>query len=269
MIKSIIKKAFDRLGYQVCRRKPDNPQERPQENPFLEMRRLVQAANPIIFDVGAHHGHISLNYRRLFPTATVYAFEPFPESYAILKKNTSADPMIKAFNFGFSDVAGPKLFSSNTSSATNSLFESDDRGTGIWGEGLLETSRRITANFVTIDRFIAEGNIPTIDILKLDVQGAEYLVLKGAEQSIAASRIGLVYSEIITQPTYKNQKQLHEMLGIFHHYGFELHNIFELSTTKDGRLRQIDAIFTMKPAGLTGTIAQAEVDLTRRWSSAT
>lgn len=101
----------------------------PHKNPFEDMKRLLPAsATPIIFDVGAHHGHVSLYFRRLFPSATIYAFEPFPDSYEQLRKNTSTDTMIKAFNFGFSDVEGTKLFFSNTSPATNSLFETDDRG---------------------------------------------------------------------------------------------------------------------------------------------
>lgn len=240
MIKSFIKKAFELFGCQIIRSKSVPL----TEDPFEAMRRLVSAStSPIIFDVGAHHGLVSLHYRRLFPNATVYAFEPFSESYQQLRKNTAADPMIKAFNFGFSDVVGSKLFSTNVSSATNSLFETDDRGAETWGKGVLETTRRITASFSTIDRFVAEMNIPSIDILKLDVQGAEYLVIEGAAQSLAAARINIIYSEIIIQPTYKNQKELHEVLGVFYDCGFRLHNIYDLSRTSDGKLRQIDAIF--------------------------
>ena len=243
MIKQIVQSAFARLGYRISRVVP-NP---PKEDPFEEQRRLVAAAeNPIIFDVGAHHGHTSLHYRNLFPSAIIYAFEPFPQSYEKLRKNTSADPMIKTFDFGFSDVHGTKLFHSNNSSSTNSLFETDPRGGETWGRGLLETSRQITLPFTTIDRFVAEAGIPLIDILKLDVQGAEYLVLEGARQSIEASRISLIYSEIITQPTYKCQKELHEVLRIFHDCQFMLHNFYDLSLSRDGKLRQLDAIFTKR-----------------------
>ncbi len=239
MIKPLINKACGLFGYQVIRAHTVPP----SDDPFEDMRRLVSApAAPIIFDVGAHHGRVSLHYRKLFPTATVYAFEPFPESFEQLKKNTAADPMIKAFNFGFSDVAGSKLFSNNASSATNSLFETDDRGAEAWGKGL-ETTKRITASFSTIDQFVTEMKIPAIDILKLDVQGAEYLVLEGAAQTLAAGRVNLIYSEVITQPTYKNQKELHEVLGRFHDRGFRVHNIYDLSRTNHGALRQIDVIF--------------------------
>jgi FkbM family methyltransferase len=240
MIKSLLNKAFGLLGYQVIRANSVPP----SDNPFEDMRRLMAAtAAPVIFDVGAHHGRVSLHYRKLFPTATVYAFEPFPESFEQLKKNTAADPMIKAFNFGFSNVAGSQLFSTNASSATNSLFETDERGAAAWGKGVLETTGRITASFATIDQFVAEMKIPAVDILKLDVQGAEYLVLEGAAQTLGAGRVNLIYSEVITQPTYKNQKELHEVLGLFHNRGFRVHNIYDLSRTDHGDLRQIDVIF--------------------------
>ena len=240
MIKRLIKKVFERLGYDISL-----SQDRSRENPFEEQRCLVKSPdNAIIFDVGAHHGETSLLYRQLFPSATIYAFEPFPDSFEELRKNTAGDPKVKVFNIGFSDADGPKPFCFNQSSATNSLFETDDRGAETWGGGVLETSGHVTLPFTTIDRFVAAHNIHFIDILKLDVQGAEYLVLKGAEQCIGASKIGLIYSEIITQPTYKGQKLLHEMLSMFHDSGFSLHSFYDLSCASNGKLRQLDAIFT-------------------------
>ena len=247
MIKPIIKKAFARLGYQIIR---TSAFDAVSDDPFQEMRRLF-ASTPVttIFDVGAHHGHVSLSFRRLFPHSTVYAFEPFPESFERLSRNTAADPLIQPLKFGLADVEGARLFSSNASSATNSLFESDNRGAETWGPGLLETDRRISLPFSTIDRFVVDRNIRSIDILKLDVQGAEYLVLKGAEQLLAQSRIKLIYSEVITQPTYRNQEPLHQVLRMFHDYGFLLHNVYALSRTSEGKLRQFDAIFTLASRG--------------------
>ena len=239
IIKLFIKKAFERFGYKLLR------STAPSQDPFEDLQRLANASTtPIIFDVGAHHGHLSTRFRTLFPGSTVYAFEPFPDSFEHLRMNTSGDPSIKMFNFGFSNTEGPKQFSSNLSSVTNSLLETDDRSAVTWSPGYLETASRITVPFSTIDRFVEEMNIPAIDILKLDVQGAEYLVLEGAARSMAASRINLIYTEIIIQPTYKEQRELHEILRMFHEYGFMLYNLYNFSRTKDGTLRQVDAIFT-------------------------
>lgn len=239
MVKTVVNRLFARLGYQVtrCGSIPVG------EDAFQVMQRLVRGNTPIIFDVGAHYGETSLSFRKSFPSAAIYAFEPFAESYRELAKNTAVHSAIQTFNFGFSDTEGPKLFSNNISSATNSLLETDSRGSDTWGKGLLETTSRISLPFSTIDQFVASHSLPSIDILKLDVQGAEHLVLKGAEQTIRASRVGLIYSEVITQPTYQHQKALHEVLEMYHDYGFRLHNIFDLQTTAGGALRQIDVIF--------------------------
>jgi FkbM family methyltransferase len=242
MLKSSIKRALGLLGYRIVRIK--------EQDQFSAMQRLTSASpNPIIFDVGAHHGYLSLHFRSAFPGATVYAFEPFPESFERLKQNTSGDPRIKAFNFGFCDGEGTKLLSANANSATNSIFETDERGHEVWGTGMLETIRRVPSAFSTIDLFMAKMGIPSVDILKLDVQGAEYLVLKGAAQSLAASRIKMIYTEIIIQPAYRDQKRFHEVLQIIHEYGFELRDFYDPSYTADGKLRQVDAIFTPAAEG--------------------
>jgi hypothetical protein len=80
-------------------------------------------------------------------------------------------------------------------------------------------------------------------LLKLDVQGAEPLVLKGGEGLLRSGRVRLVYTEIMTLPTYAGQAELHEFLSMMRGYGFELFNIFNLSTTAAGQLRCVDAIF--------------------------
>jgi FkbM family methyltransferase len=126
------------------------------ENPFLVMQRLlIGVEQPIIFDVGAHIGEVSRAFREFFPTSTIYAFEPFPESFAKLQDNTSSDPNIKAFNFGLSEQDRMRDFHSNPSSATNSLFSTDERGPRTWAAGLLETKEIIQAEFRSIDSVVA------------------------------------------------------------------------------------------------------------------
>jgi FkbM family methyltransferase len=237
MIKATAKTLIARLGYTIA------PVSTALPDAFSEIERLCRTAvNPVIFDVGAHHGLVSLRYRDLLPGSTVYAFEPSPVSYERLKEHTAADPMIKPFNLGLADTTEVKPFSSNRLPATNSLLETDDRAASIWGQGLLETIERSDVPFKSLDDLVSEMHIPAIDILKMDVQGAEYLVMRGAEKAIADSRIGIIYTEILVAPTYSGQKPLDEVLRMFREYGFELHNIYNLDT-KNGRLCQVDAIF--------------------------
>ena len=240
-MKRLIKKIAHQLGYRVQRISPATP----TANPFNEMKRIFQHVDePIIFDVGAHHGQTAGRFREIFPNSTIYSFEPFPESFDQLRQNTRNEPNTKIFNFGLSDRNGVLKFYSNPSSATNSLLSTDINGPKTWNEGLLETKKIIEAEFRTLDSVISEEHIPEVNILKLDVQGAEHLVLKGAISAIQNGQVDLIYSEIITQPTYVDQKRFDEALEVFYDCGFDLLNIFNLSLTENGRLRQVDVIFT-------------------------
>jgi FkbM family methyltransferase len=248
-MKKAVKRLFNVFGYRIGRLTVPDPftmsDSFTEPDPFTAMQSLlVGIKEPIIFDVGAHHGLVSRHFRSLFPSSTVYSFEPFPDSFEELRINTASDPRIKAFNFGLSDRNGAQSFHSNPSSATNSLLATDELGSFTWGDGLLETQNVVKAEFKTIDSVLDAMNIPRIDILKLDVQGAEPLVMEGALSACRTGIIGLVYSEIIIQPTYKGQKRLDESLATFYANGFDLFSIYNMSFTAEGRLRQVDVIFT-------------------------
>jgi FkbM family methyltransferase len=202
-----------------------------------------------IFDVGAHIGQTANEFRRRFPKARIFSFEPFPNSFQTLSANFELDPKTKVFNYGFAEKLGKFPFHDNSSSATNSLLSTDAMGSVTWGEGLLETNQIIQAEFKTIDYVVRDLNIEKIDILKLDVQGAEFKVLKGAAETFKTRIVDIIYSEIITQPTYSEQKRLDQALAIFYDAGFELHNIYDLNSSSDGKLRQFDVIFTRSDRG--------------------
>ena len=239
-----VSQIFRRFGFHIRR----IPAPSMSCDPFQMMQHLCKAIpEPIIFDVGAHDGSFALEFAKLLPNAQIYAFEPFPESFAKLIINTRNWPRIHCFNFGLSDLAGVQKFHSNSSSSTNSLLVSDPVGQKIWGKGLLETTAVIDAQFDTLDTVVREMKLPRIEILKMDVQGAETLVLKGAQRSCELGLIGIVFSEIITQPTYKGQLRLDLALSAFYDRGFDLFKLFELNHDARGYLRQLDALFVRDP----------------------
>jgi FkbM family methyltransferase len=221
------------LGLSLVRAAPDA---------FLEQRRLIDKEAITILDVGAHFGMVTGRYKELFPQATVYALEPFPESFLKLQKNTQGYGKVHPINIGLTDRAGLLPLHDNTLSATNSLLDPDEAAEETWGLGTVKSKGTVMCSFDTLDHFTAEKGIEFIDILKLDVQGLESRILDGAEACLASKRIGLIYSEIIIMPTYKGQKPFWEVLRRFDQCGMVLHNIYDLSIVR-GRLRQVDAIF--------------------------
>lgn len=125
---------------------------------------------------------------------------------------------------------------------TNSLLATDCRAAKYWGPDLLDTDGQLDVETATIDAFCDEASIGHIDILKLDVQGAEYAVLKGAERMLDRHSIGVVYLEIIVAPTYSGQKSLQDYLALFASRGYELFDCYNPVRWR-GRLLQTDNIF--------------------------
>jgi hypothetical protein len=60
----------------------------------------------------------------------------------------------------------------------------------------------------------------------------------------------MIYTEIITQPTYIGQLRFDEALKAFYGAGFDLHYVYNLTASKSGKLCQVDALFTSdEPSG--------------------
>jgi len=196
----------------------------------------------VIFDVGAHVGRLTRIYRQLFPLAFIYSFEPFPQSFQVLRNSAKADPRIFCQEIALSDQTGTARFSVNTNSQTNSLLTTDPRGASFWGTGLLDTTTRIEVPTTTLDLFCREAQIPHIDILKMDVQGAEFSVLTGAANTLADQRISLIYTELITCPTYDGQHKLHEYLVLLDSLGYEFLDFFN-PLRRNSQLIQADLVF--------------------------
>ncbi len=240
-MKKVISKVLATLGYKIEKRKSK------EAIIFEVQKKLSQRESPItIFDVGANVGGTVLEYHKTFGSqCRIYAFEPFADSFDQLEKNTRAYPNISVFQKALGHETGETIFNVNSFPDTNSILDSTAAGISNWGEGLLETQEKIKVPMQTIDDFVREQGVAKIDILKLDTQGSEYLVLEGAKKSIAAGLIKLIFMEMIVMPTYRDQKDLHEILKLLKDYGYDLYNLYK-SLNPEGQLRFLDGIFVYK-----------------------
>ena len=235
LIKQTLRRSLGLLG---CESRRDAP-----SLSALEVQRLlVERESPMIFDVGANVGTVTQDYRRLFPTAVIHAFEPFPESFAWLVQNTASDPNVFAHELAVSDHKGTCLLNSNASAVTNSMLATDPRGREAWGEGLLETAKQVEVQTTTIDSFCQENGISAVDILKLDIQGAELIALDGARDSLSRQAISLIYLEIILADTYRGQPKLHEYIQWLDSVSYRLFDFYN-PVRSNLELIQLDAIF--------------------------
>ncbi|NQU33321.1 MAG: FkbM family methyltransferase [Bacteroidetes bacterium] len=245
-MKKTIKKLFEIIGYQISRYSD-------KTDAFKMQKQLIgNTDNKVtIVDAGAYIGDVTLIYNKLFPNCEIFSFEPFYNSFLKLQQNTSLFKNITVINKGLADQVKFSKFQSNRWPDTNSIFKSAPDADAIWAskggtKGKLDTIETIEVEITTVDDFVQTHAIDKIDILKMDVQGAEYLILNGATKSLNSGIIKLIYLEIITLPSYEGQIYFDETVRLIRSFGFELFNFYNYSLTDAGKLRMVDAIFVKR-----------------------
>lgn len=140
---------------------------------------------PTIIDVGAHLGSFSLTASRFFPQAQIFACEPVQITFELLKKNCNKTKSIKPIKLALSDKKiKDKIYFVRNKLAFSSLFS--DRF--LWSNN--PKSQSVQLN--TLDNFIANRKINKIDILKIDAEGSEEKILKGASQALSKTRFLII-----------------------------------------------------------------------------
>ncbi|MEX2287043.1 MAG: FkbM family methyltransferase [Planctomycetaceae bacterium] len=214
-------------------------------DPFEAQCRLMSGlakSDITIFDVGANKGQTAANYRRRFPAAEIYCFEPFPESVATLQAAFSNDEHTHVVPKAVAEKSGTATFYVTKFDATHSLLPRFTSGRRYYPEwaGPKET---IDIEAIALDDFIGDKRISTVDILKMDVQSGELLVLRGAQSLLRTAGVSLIYTEIMFVPHYEGSPLFHEMTSYLSGFGFSLFQIYNLHTAPNGQLRFGEAIF--------------------------
>lgn len=236
MFREVLQSAVSRAGYRIKRKAIGDD--------YLQelVWQVGDTAQPVIFDVGAHRGETARTFTQAFPDADLYCFEPFAESFAVLKNHKSDYPRANLINAGLSDSSGVQQFNVNVGSPTNSLLALDSRAAKTWSHSGLTPSRQESCQFYTLDDFLTKQDIKTIDLLKIDVQGAEYRVLQGGASSLGAGRVRVLYLEIILGPTYVGQWEMGEYLSYLESMGFRVAGLYNFAYGAQRELIQLDAL---------------------------
>jgi FkbM family methyltransferase len=142
------------------------------ENRQRALARVMQPGD-VFLDIGAHTGFFTLLGSRLVgPEGTVIAFEPLPRNVHFLRVHLATNDInnVRIVEAAVSDSAGEALFSEGPNSYT----------------GELSRDGHIKVRTVTLDDLLANRLIPSASVVKVDVEGAELAVLRGAARLLAS-----------------------------------------------------------------------------------
>ncbi len=177
-------------------------------------------SNAVIIDCGAHTGGDSLEMSRLFPAATIHAFEPVPDVYKLLEQYTSRVPNIKRYKLALSDKESTAFMfvSSGQSDASSSLLTPhahlDDHPDVLF-------ENKIEVKTITLDDWARKNNITHVDFLWLDMQGFEYQMLQASSQILPT--VKAIHTEVSMKETYKGCKLYPEIRSWLENKGFYVH----------------------------------------------
>jgi len=179
MIKQTLRNGLLRLGVYVSRA---------SSIPFgVDAYADIAALEPsvaVAFDVGANRGQTVARMRAHLPNVRIFSFEPVASTFTILKNNVNRDRGVECLQMALGDLKGQ---------AEIAISKVSDRNTLSALAGPDHTTEVISVT--TVDDFVAERNLERIDILKMDTEGYESAVLRGAAKSFEANRIGFVLAE--------------------------------------------------------------------------
>lgn len=155
----------------------------------FETELFLSAVEPgmVIADVGANIGyHTLLAAMATEGEGRVFAFEPEPVNFALLVRNVELNeyPNVTAVQRAVSNEAGEAL-----------LFRDESNwGAHSLSDGNVSEEDTLRVETVTLDGYFEQAGVDRIDVLKLDVQGAEGLALEGARRVLQSPDI-LVFTE--------------------------------------------------------------------------
>ena len=141
---------------------------------FLES--IVEEGMNVI-DIGANVGITTVIVaKKIGRRGKLYSFEPTPEYFNILKENVSSNGLenVKVYELAVTDKAGRAPFYQKGLSS-GVVFE--------------EGAKKLEVPTTTIDRFLSEEKIETINLINMDCEGSELLVLKGAKKTLQKNKV--------------------------------------------------------------------------------
>jgi FkbM family methyltransferase len=163
------------------------------ERPELEFILKMLEPGMTFFDIGANVGVFSVAAGKTLQAtqSRIYAFEPCPATFAILEKNLHENGLtsVRAYSMAVSERSGEASLYVNAAmkDGLNSLEDPS--------HGDAEVVGTVAVRATTLDEFIAEHDIPGVDVMKVDVEGAELLVFRGARGLLAREDAPLILYE--------------------------------------------------------------------------
>lgn len=218
-------------------------EEWPEEALSAGMKLLSKniSDKTIIIDVGAHRGESLSSFDKNSKKSYLYiGMEPNPDAYSDLIKIANAIKSDKSNIHCLTSAVGNKdgkvKFLKTKESAVGGIL-SPVKGLAERvpsGDHLIEEEFEV--DLVTVDSLVKQFNLESIDVLKIDTEGYDLEVLKGASDTIKAKLPKIVITEVFFVPFRQGQAYFWDIALFMSENGYHFVNLYDTRDTTQGRL---------------------------------
>ena len=207
---------------------------------FRNLRYLPRHDYRHVIDAGANRGSFIDAFLLLHRPERAVLVEAIPQMADNLRARYAGDPRFSVVAAALSDQSGEAQFEINSWVDSSSLLPVDPRNSE-WFARDMSVARSIRVPTMTLPELMSREGLETVDLLKLDLQGAERLVLTGGAEVL--HRVEVIYTEIFFEQLYRGAWLFWDVNEFLSHRGFKLCGLSNIVHASDGDLVQANATF--------------------------
>jgi FkbM family methyltransferase len=207
----------------------------------FELLEPLALARHVIIDVGAHNGEtLDIAASRLAGGAHYIALEPNPVTYALLEARAARYSGTALVASCVQAAAGPTdgttEFNATRASAVAGVLPPVAGLGDRVPSGDHDILEQVTVRMVTIDGLMAQEGTTTVDLLKVDAEGFDLEVLRGATVALREHRVRVVLAEVFFVAYREGQAFFWDIASFLHDAGYRFVNLYDTRETSQGRL---------------------------------
>lgn len=237
-----MRKVSRALKYAIRKLGADVTRFQPRTHPVAKKADLVRRLNiDLVFDVGANTGQFGSQLRGLGYEGRLVSFEPLTAAFAGLQSKAQRDSRWDAKNYALGSVDAQQTINVSHTNSSSSLLSPTSQAVDAHPCVKVESSETIQVH--RLDTVFDSLNAAGKRIwMKVDTQGFELEVLKGAEQSLP--NVQMLQLEMAFVPLYQGQALFQELHDWVTHRGFTLGSFESLSWhPRSGELLWLDGVY--------------------------
>lgn len=200
----------------------------------------------LVVDVGAYCGHYTSLALKAYPNSKVIAYEPATYSAALFRKavmsSLNTSKRVTFHNAAVSSKKGFCTFNLTSYGPANSI-ETQSKEHQRQNPSVREVSTELV-DMVTLDQTVPAGSI--VDVLKIDVEGHELSVIRGAREVLKRTRF-LIIEVSLTRDKSVDRQSMFELFAILKAADFYLYSLIDICLLETPGphlgMAQFDAIF--------------------------